>query len=96
MSITISSTKFEVTESEFTTLKRYFRKAASGNTYTITAGETLIMAATPARINTGQPWLPFEFYNGVISRTFESTNVSGYGDSYSVATPSPTLHEVTI
>ncbi len=86
---------FEVTDSGFSTLKRHMRKRASGNSYKITAGSTLTMAAN-RRINTGQPWLPFEFNNGALTRAFESTNVSGYADAENVATPSPTVHDVTI
>lgn len=95
LDIDLSRGVFEDTDSGFSTKKRHFRKRATGNGYTITAGSTLTMASN-RRINTGQPWLPFEFYNGVLSRSFESTNVSGYADSENVATPTPTLHSVSV
>lgn len=98
MSLLFSPTQIEDTSSGFSLTKRYFRKVASGNPYTITAGGTLNMAtdAAGARINTGQPWLGWSFNNGVLSHVFNSTTVSGTTDSVSITTPAPATHGVTV
>lgn len=95
MSLEITPSVFSVSENGFSTAKRYFRKTTGANPYKITAGSTLNMASN-RRINTGQPWLPWEFNNGVITAAFESTNVGGFVDSQAIATPTPLIHSVTV